>query len=83
VFVSGLDWLSRSAFPGDETEISRLLLADREAILVSTFTEGRGDGREHEQGVFGRGFDNGLVTIVRRLMATGLLFQDDPESGEI
>jgi len=82
VFVSGLDWLSRSAFPGDETEISRLLLADREAILVSTFTETRGDGREHEQGVFGRGFDNGLVTIVRRLMATGLLLQDDSNADE-
>jgi sugar-specific transcriptional regulator TrmB len=82
VFVSGLDWLSRSPLPTDDTEISRLLLADREAILVSSFTEARGDGREHEQGVFGRGFHNGLVAIVRRLMATGLLFRDDPESGE-
>ncbi|WP_245800657.1 hypothetical protein [Natrinema saccharevitans] len=32
-FVSGLDWLSRSPLPNDDTEISRLLLADREAIL--------------------------------------------------
>jgi sugar-specific transcriptional regulator TrmB len=78
VFVSGLEWLSRSALPGDETEISRLLLADREAILVSSFTETAADGRQHEQGVFGRGFDNGLVAIVRRLMATGLLAIDDP-----
>jgi sugar-specific transcriptional regulator TrmB len=79
VFVSGLDWLSRSPLPGDDTEISRLLLADREAILVSSFTETGGDGREHEQGVFGRGFNNGLVAIVRRLMATGLLSGNDPE----
>lgn len=78
VFVSGLDWLSRSPLPDDETEISRLLLADREAILVSSFTEIREGSREHEQGIFGRGFDNGLVTIARRLMATGLLFEDDP-----
>lgn len=80
VFVSGLEWLSRSAFPGDETEISRLLLADREAILVSSFTAASDDGRKHEQGVFGRGFDNGLVAIVRRLMATGLLGSDSSEN---
>ncbi|MDQ2054068.1 helix-turn-helix domain-containing protein [Halobellus sp. H-GB7] len=82
VFVSGLDWLSRSPLPDDDTEISRLLLADREAILVSSFTETRADGREHEQGVFGRGFDNGLVAITRRLMATGLLSVNDPETEE-
>jgi sugar-specific transcriptional regulator TrmB len=82
VFVSGLEWLSQSALPGDETEISRLLLADRAAILVSSFTRTTDDGRQHEQGVFGRGFDNGLVTIVRRLMATGLLASDDPGDGE-
>lgn len=78
VFVSGLDWLNRSPLPGDDTEISRLLLADREAILVSSFTEAPYDGREHEQGVFGQGFDNGLVTIVRRLMGTGLPVENDP-----
>ncbi|MDT3437488.1 helix-turn-helix domain-containing protein [Haloarcula sp. 1CSR25-25] len=82
VFVSGLDWLSRSPLPDDDTEISRLLLADREAILVSSFTETRADGREHEQGIFGRGFDNGLVAITRRLMATGLLSVNDPEAEE-
>jgi len=72
VFVSGLEWLSHSSLTGDDTEISRLVLADREAILVSSFTHAAGGEREHEQGVFGRGFDNGLVAIVRRLMATGL-----------
>jgi sugar-specific transcriptional regulator TrmB len=79
VFVSRLEWLDRSELAGDETEISRLLLVDREAILVSSFTEGREADRQHEQAVFGRGFDNGLVAIVRRLMATGLLLADDPE----
>jgi sugar-specific transcriptional regulator TrmB len=72
VYVSGLDWLNQSPLPDDSTEISRLLLADNEAILVSSISE-----RGNEQGVFGRGFDNGLVAIVRRLMATGLLFDDD------
>lgn len=77
VFVSELSWLRDSPLPDDDTEISRLLLVDRGAILVSSFTEGQSDGREHEQGVFGRGFDNGLVAITRRLMATGLLAEND------
>jgi sugar-specific transcriptional regulator TrmB len=71
VFVSGLDWLS-GARPGDETEISRIVLVDQSIILVSTYHETPAGGHEHEQAVFGRGFDNGLVTIARRLMATGL-----------
>jgi len=65
VFVSGLGWLSHSAFPDDETEIGRLILVDRETILVSSFTTSADEGRDHEQAVSGRGFDNGLVTIVR------------------
>lgn len=82
VFVSGLEWLSRSELAGDETEISRLVLVDRETILVSSFTESAGEGRQHEQAVFGRGFDNGLVAIVRRLMATGLLSADGSEASD-
>lgn len=72
VFVSGLAWLSRSELPDDETEISRLLLVDREAILVSSYTESAGEKRQDEQAVYGRGFHNGIVAIVRRLVATGM-----------
>lgn len=71
VFVSGLEWLSGSMRSDDETEISRLVLVDESAILVSTFHETPTGGHKHEQAVFGRGFDNGIVTIARRLMATG------------
>lgn len=45
---------------------------------LSTFTPSAAESREYEQAVFGRGFDNGLVTIVRRLMATELLAVNDP-----
>jgi sugar-specific transcriptional regulator TrmB len=76
VFVSEPEWLSKSALAGDETEIGRLLLVDRTTILVSTFTSHGSGSRGHEQAVFGDGFDNGLVAIVRRLMATGLLQAD-------
>jgi len=77
VFVSGLEWLQGS-LPDDDTEITRILLVDRSTILVSTIQDDIGGTEEHA--VFGRGFDNGLVTIVRRLMATGLLPIDDPGS---
>ncbi|MEF8856511.1 MAG: helix-turn-helix domain-containing protein [Haloplanus sp.] len=72
-FVSGIEWLSHSAFPNDDTEIGRLLLVDQSSILVSSFTRDSRGERSHEQAVFGRGFDNGLVAIVRRLMASGFL----------
>ncbi|WP_255193306.1 TrmB family transcriptional regulator [Natronobeatus ordinarius] len=80
VFVSGLEWLASSPIdPADETTISRLLLVDRNTILVSSVNETGGDGLETEKAVFGRGFDNGLVVIARRLMATGLSPADDPD----
>jgi sugar-specific transcriptional regulator TrmB len=78
VFVSGLEWLSQSTLAGDDTEISQLLLIDRETILVSTFHEITDDGQEDAQAVFGHGFDNGLVAIVRRILATGMLSKTDP-----
>jgi sugar-specific transcriptional regulator TrmB len=65
VFVLGIEVLTESPFPDDETEIGRLLLVDQSVILVSSF------GDEDERAVFGRGFDNGLVAVVRRLMAAG------------
>lgn len=78
VFVTGLEWLHGSPLTGDETEITRLLLLDRDTILVSTVNTSRGDKGGHEQAVFGRGFDNGIVAITRRLMATGLPAGADP-----
>ncbi|WP_276272362.1 TrmB family transcriptional regulator [Haloarcula litorea] len=71
VFVSGLDRLDSPPLDGDETVITRLLLVDRATILVSTRTDpGEVDD---ERAIFGDGFDNGLVAIARRLMATGLV----------
>lgn len=76
VFVSELQWLASEQM--DDTKIGRLLLVDKSTILVSTFRESDTDERMVEQAVFGRGFDNGLVTIVRRLMSSGLLQMNDP-----
>ncbi len=54
----------------DDTTISRLLLIDKNTILVSSVHETNTGGIETEKAVFGRGFDNGIVVIARRLMAT-------------
>jgi sugar-specific transcriptional regulator TrmB len=71
VFVSDLGWLTESSeHPDDDTEISRLMLVDGETILVSSFeaTDSGVDAEEHA--VFGRGFNNGLVAIVRRVISS-------------
>lgn len=72
VFVSDLEWLTLPQPPGDETTICQLLLVDREAILVSSVSQSAAEATPTERGVFGRGFDNVLVTIVRRLIAARL-----------
>lgn len=77
VFVSGLEWLVDATEPTDQTEISRLLLVDQTTLLVSTLSDS-----SDEKAVFGRGFDNGLVTIARRLMTSGLLSILDPGSDD-
>ena len=83
VFTSGLEWL-RSALsdPDDGTEITRLLLIDRNTILVSSTSETTPTDGVTEKAVFGRGFSNGIVVIARRMMATGLEIGHDPGKAE-
>lgn len=75
VFVSGLEWL-RGETASQETAIGRMLLVDRETILMSTYDPRTGE----EHAVFGRGFGNGLVVIVRRLLETGILPVNRPST---
>ncbi|WP_227377061.1 TrmB family transcriptional regulator [Haladaptatus halobius] len=83
VFVSGLEWLSGSLTDqSEDVTISRLLLVDRNTILVSSVYEKDSNEPSDEKAVFGRGFDNGIVVIARRLMATGLNSADDPETSD-
>ncbi|WP_227380706.1 TrmB family transcriptional regulator [Haladaptatus halobius] len=80
VFVSGLEWLNGSpSARTDETTISRLLLIDQNTILVSSVQETETGAIDTEKAVFGRGFDNGIVVIARRLMASGLRPAADPD----
>ncbi|MFC6719417.1 TrmB family transcriptional regulator [Natrialbaceae archaeon GCM10025810] len=80
VFVSELEWLSGSQADHESgTTISRLLLVDQNTILVSSVHESNAGELEEEKAVFGKGFDNGVVVIARRLMAMGMPRGDDPE----
>lgn len=64
-FLSPLQWLNKGA-ADDGVTVSRLLLVDREDILVSTHHEGAEP--PDERAVIGCGFKNGFVTVLRRLL---------------
>ncbi|WIV67668.1 TrmB family transcriptional regulator [Natrialbaceae archaeon AArc-T1-2] len=72
VFVSELEWLAPSPDdPNASVAIGRILMVDRDRILVSSLADdGNGIG---ERAVSGRGIGNGLVVVVRQLIATELL----------
>lgn len=71
VFETDLNWLMGPEMD-DEVAISRLLLTDRETLLVSSFYPD-GDDSHSEQAIFATGLENGVVVLLRRLMSTGLL----------
>lgn len=71
VFVSGIEWLQHSTQPNDDVIISRLLLADKNTILVGTLKPSEHSDQLVEQAIFGQGYGNGVVTIIRRLLANG------------
>ncbi|QLD90321.1 TrmB family transcriptional regulator [Natronomonas salina] len=73
-FTSGLEWLQGPGRSEQDTEIGRLLLTDRSAILVSTLVL----ATNAEKAIFGEGFSNGLIVIARRLISQGLLLRRDP-----
>ena len=71
VFRTELDWLVGPQ-EGDEVAISRLVLVDRSALLVASFyPDDESDGTA-EQAVVADGLENGVVVLVRRLIASGL-----------
>ena len=77
VFETGLEWLT-----GDERDaevaISRILLVDRETLLIGTYYPDSGDGETKEQAIFAKGLQNGVVVLLRRLVTAGLSAIEDP-----
>lgn len=58
-------WLNLPA-PGDN--VGRLVLADREAVMLGTLLEQTSDGLHEEQAIVGEGEQDTLVTMVRQLL---------------
>lgn len=77
VFESGLDWLL-SKTDATEVAISRMLLVDRSTLLIGSFYPDVHGREAEEQAVFARGLGNGVVVLIRRLVASGLSPSVDP-----
>jgi sugar-specific transcriptional regulator TrmB len=71
VFRTELGWLVGAA-EESEVAISRLALVDRTALLVSSFYPAEGTEGSEEQAIVADGLENGVVVLVRRLIASGL-----------
>lgn len=63
------DWLN---LPVAGDRVGRLLLADREAVMLGTLLEQQTDGRHEEQAIVGEGEHNTLVTMIRQLLGPRL-----------
>lgn len=70
VFKTGLQWLM-GPDTDDEVAISRVLLVDHEALLISSFYPHTDETRK-EQAIFAEGLTNGVIVLLRRVLATGL-----------
>lgn len=77
VFETGLEWLT-GLESDNEVAISRILLVDRETLLIGSYYPNAADGREKEQAIFARGLENGIVVLLRRLVTAGLPTIEDP-----
>ena len=80
-FETGQDWLTGRA-PDHEVAISRILLADREKLLIGSYYPQDGHDTETEQAIYASGLKNGVVVLLRRLVSSGLASVDDPGSAQ-
>ncbi|WP_222916254.1 helix-turn-helix domain-containing protein [Natrinema sp. SYSU A 869] len=79
VFETGLDWLT-GIESDDEVAISRILLVDRETLLIGSYYPNAAGENANEQAIFARGLENGIVVLLRRLVTAGLPAIKDPGS---
>ncbi|MDS0473907.1 helix-turn-helix domain-containing protein [Natrinema sp. 1APR25-10V2] len=75
VFETSLDWLT-GAMDEDEVAISRIMLVDREKLLIGSYYPAADDAKANEQAVFASGLENGIVVLLRRLITVGLSAED-------
>lgn len=75
VFETELSWLVGT---DEDISIGRLLLSDHTTLFVSSYYP-KGGGDETERAVYATGLGNGIVVLIRRILATGLIPAADPE----
>ncbi|APW97833.1 transcriptional regulator [Halobiforma lacisalsi AJ5] len=76
-FETGLDWLT-GPWADHEVAISRILLVDRETLLIGSYYPDSADSTKSEQAVYATGLENGVVVLLRRLISSGLPATGDP-----
>jgi len=76
VFETELTWLTGS--DDDDIGIGRLMLVDQSTLLVSSFYPDEHTATETERAVFATGLGNGVIVLIRRMLASGLLPAADP-----
>jgi hypothetical protein len=69
VWEPNTDWLN---LPTDGDRVGRLLMADREAVMLGTLTEEQHDGLHEEQAIIGESEQNTLVTMICQLVSPHL-----------
>ena len=62
---SPVDWLG---LPSDDALVGRIVMADREAVLVATINGAHPAGDETVTGIWSRGEDSGMVSVLRQLI---------------
>ena len=86
MFESDLAWLVDepsivAPADGSMASVGRLLIVDRQSILASSFIPG--DDGDGEHAIYGGGFGNSLVVIMRRLLAAGLPVAGPDDAGDV
>jgi DNA-binding transcriptional ArsR family regulator len=64
-----LDWLN---LPPSREKVGRLIMADREELLIGTIGEAGPDGIPNETAITGAGEDNPLVMLLREMLGSRL-----------
>lgn len=77
-FETGLDWLT-GPWEDHEVAISRILLVDRETLLIGSYYPNTENSPENEQAIYATGLENGVVVLLRRLISSGLTSASDLE----
>lgn len=69
IWEPNLEWQTVSMTEG---QVSRLVMADRDEIMIATLEEQMGSGGHREDAIWGWGETNGLLLVMRRIIGTHL-----------